>query len=459
MRQPFVGYFPPTDSEVEYLFDQALVVLDTNALLNLYRYRRDVRESFLGMLERLRGRLWLPHRVAFEFHKQRVSVIRDQDRAIDKILKALGDIQSGVINTLGALSRNAIVDIEPIVSSVSDAITTEIRKLEEEREQLQGSAGITPQHDELLHRIAELYEGRVGVELSTDEMADLLQEGERRYADEVPPGYRDSKKSGNDKYGDFIIWKQMVREASGQGRGILFLTDDNKEDWWWISEGEVLGPRPELRAEFAQESGQLFYCYRPHYFLDLLKKRGDESVSDELVREVQETSDRKATDGPAVLVADPSQTLKLVMERAKDHQRGLIEQLSDVRARIDASTRRLASLEDRIVHDKPLQGIAHLRARTNELLRKEADFFAKAATEGSEGQREDLIKKALDARKHRQAIELSIGSGAGLPGRLEHDRDVANQLRFELGGLRAQEESLLRMMWLPVEGRDMQEGD
>ncbi|WP_204277464.1 PIN-like domain-containing protein, partial [Escherichia coli] len=67
-------------------------------------------------------------------------------------------------------------------------------------------------------------------------LAVLKKEGEDRYAKKIPPGYKDAKKDAGefDKYGDLIIWKDMIGKAKADKRPILFISDDAKEDWWWI---------------------------------------------------------------------------------------------------------------------------------------------------------------------------------------------------------------------------------
>ncbi len=54
-----------------------LVVLDTNVLVNLYRFTEQARDDLLGVLKQLDGRLWLPHQVLVEFWRNRDTVLRD----------------------------------------------------------------------------------------------------------------------------------------------------------------------------------------------------------------------------------------------------------------------------------------------------------------------------------------------------------------------------------------------
>jgi NADPH:quinone reductase len=60
-------YRTVTEDDYHALLTSGLVVLDTNALLNLYRYVAKTREDLIAVLTSLEGRLWIPHHVMLEF--------------------------------------------------------------------------------------------------------------------------------------------------------------------------------------------------------------------------------------------------------------------------------------------------------------------------------------------------------------------------------------------------------
>lgn len=61
MRQHYLGYYPPSNEELEELWTQGLVVLDANTLLNFYRYTKSTVAEFWRVLDQLADRLWIPH--------------------------------------------------------------------------------------------------------------------------------------------------------------------------------------------------------------------------------------------------------------------------------------------------------------------------------------------------------------------------------------------------------------
>ena len=73
----FEAYRTVTDDDYRSLFASGLIVLDTNVLLDLYRYHPETRQELLDVLDQLRERLWIPNQVMAEFWAGRESVIEE----------------------------------------------------------------------------------------------------------------------------------------------------------------------------------------------------------------------------------------------------------------------------------------------------------------------------------------------------------------------------------------------
>lgn len=82
----------------------------------------------------------------------------------------------------------------------------------------------------------------------------------------IPPGYADlkEKKDNPDSslYGDFVIWKELIKKSKEDNKDMIFITDDQKEDWFLQKDGKKYGARPELRAEFykATNNHNIYVC-------------------------------------------------------------------------------------------------------------------------------------------------------------------------------------------------------
>jgi hypothetical protein len=116
----------------------------------------------------------------------------------------------------------------------------------------------------------------------------------------VPPGYKDENKKtvkryGNlvlqDKYGDLVLWRQIIAKAKDEQKPIIFVTDDAKEDWWWVRQGNTLGPRPELVTEVKAETGKSFYMYSSDRFMTFARDYLQIEIEQDAVDEVQEVAE------------------------------------------------------------------------------------------------------------------------------------------------------------------------
>ena len=257
-----------------------MFVFDTNVLLNIYRFTEPTRDLLLDVLDRLSDRVWLPHRVAFEFFENRWEVIfslhtiySDLEEKIGKINQYLLDIQRQ--------KRH------PLISLLLEKVAPLLQQAEEAIQQISDQHPDYFSHDPLLERLSSIFEGKVGMPFSDKEEKEILEEGKRRYDAKIPPGYKDNVKEGTRKYGDLLIWKQMLSFAKEKKTPIVFVTGDVKEDWWLRIHGRTIGPRPELIREMRLEAGVGFYMYTADQFLEHARHFLNISAEEEAVQEIR----------------------------------------------------------------------------------------------------------------------------------------------------------------------------
>lgn len=267
LRNQFQGYFPLAPGQAAEHWKASTFVFDANVLLNLYRYSNNTRDDFVSVLEALQERLWLPYQAAFEFLKNRVPVIKGQIKAYEK---ALGDIEKLGIDFSGSRAH-------PFISeSVQDVFNSAICAVKNELEDsLQRQLKLLSE-DPVREKLADLFLDRVGAPFSDGELEDIFIEGEKRYAEKVPPGYKDGKKNPSassvseklSNFGDLVLWKEIIKFAASGNKAVIFVTDDRKEDWWAEAHGRSLGPRPELIHEFIKCGGDKLTFATPERFLE-----------------------------------------------------------------------------------------------------------------------------------------------------------------------------------------------
>ena len=95
MRNTFAAFYKPTQDEFTNLFNSAIIVFDTNALLQVYRYSEEARDDFFSTLKRLSDQLWMPYQVGYEYQRNRPGTVIEQIVAYDEIMGALRNFLNG----------------------------------------------------------------------------------------------------------------------------------------------------------------------------------------------------------------------------------------------------------------------------------------------------------------------------------------------------------------------------
>ena len=242
MKKIFPGYFEPTSAEFDDMWRTGLVVLDANILLHLFRYGRETRKEVLNTLRALTPRVWVPYQVAYEFAKNWRSVDSANRSIYSKLKDDINSKNRSLISIFEGVKKYQIIDFE----KQKEKIELFIKDLCDSVDQAEKAHPTIDEAKETLDSIHDLIGESVGSAPSEDKIKQMISEGERRYVAKVPPGYMDMVKEGDDKYGDYFIWEEMISESSKRKVPVIFICDDRKEDWMLRHDGKDIGPRPEL---------------------------------------------------------------------------------------------------------------------------------------------------------------------------------------------------------------------
>jgi hypothetical protein len=106
------------------------------------------------------------------------------------------------------------------------------------------------------------------------------------------PGFAIAKKDDDDRYGDLIVWKQILDFAvDAAPKALVFVTDDGKDDWWLRQGGRTLGPHPGLVEEFASVAPNVpFHMYSGEQVLRFARQHLRAQVAARTVEEVGQVS-------------------------------------------------------------------------------------------------------------------------------------------------------------------------
>jgi predicted nucleic acid-binding protein len=271
----FPGYRMPSDEELAHALRSALIVVDANVLLNLYRYNESTRDDLLGILRRIGDRLWVPHQVLREFWRNRLGVLASRGAGTTQALDALAKQQRAATDAIRQWAKTVAVEAsyEDQLLSKVDALHNELEHEIQTHAPAVSKASTGTASEPVLGRLEELLQGKAGRRPNDSEWESAVKEGNERVSRKEPPGYLDAEKGSSDLQegaaGDYLVWRQATDEAARRGLDLLLVTGDEKEDWWWRHRSEFLGPRVELVAEFKNRSGHKLYMMRP---IDLLRR-------------------------------------------------------------------------------------------------------------------------------------------------------------------------------------------
>jgi hypothetical protein len=151
--------------------------------------------------------------------------------------------------------------------------------------------------------LSDLYKGKTGPAYDDRRSREIYADGEERYKSRIPPGFEDSKKSVPDRFGDLVLWYQILDQAKAVTRPIILVTDDQKDDWWLRvidrqqTDGAkiVIGPHPHLIREMRTVAGQRLWMYIMSDFIAESRERLNVDEADQVavaeIRQVEALSE------------------------------------------------------------------------------------------------------------------------------------------------------------------------
>ncbi len=334
MKKIFPGYYRPTEKEFSNLWNSCLFVLDANVLLNLYRYSQETSDELIQILKQISDRLWIPHQAALEYQENRLQTIAKQLEVYDEIQNLIEDNKKKIKKRLDYLGKHPYIkadNLMKIMQKACTAIEKNLKKLKQEHPDLL-------QHDNLRDALGTLLEDKIGLPYSQKKLYVIYNLGKQRYEHKIPPGYEDKHKEGAKKYGDLILWFQIIDKAKKMNKPIILVTDDRKEDWWRRFKNKTIGPRPELINEIFSKAGVSFYLYQTDPFMKNAQKLLEKQVKvnkkaiDEVreIRERDEERERFIKEATMASLKLPDDTL-----RAIDNMRASLKLPDDTLRAID----------------------------------------------------------------------------------------------------------------------------
>jgi hypothetical protein len=332
--KPDSGY---SAEERKAFFTDSMIVLDTNVLLDLYRYTPGARGELLAALRLVSDRLWLPHQVGIEFVRGRRSVIFERlqalklagtqiERAFNEAWRDLAGARDQVKVLLGTYAADeqgqALLDElinQPALLQLLDAwwecLHEHVTKLRADQDiQL---SDIESGSDAILPQIAELFGDQIAPSPSASEIKKRVQQAVGfRYPNKIPPGFSDQGK-GTDLHaaGDFLLWEEVISYVGGADTRsrILFVSRDTKEDWYeQAAPGLGKRPWPSLLDEFRRRTSKDLLIVETSDFFAGIKEHLNAEITPRTVREIERTAESRELPEDPVSVLITSEEAPIV---------------------------------------------------------------------------------------------------------------------------------------------------
>lgn len=290
-KQIFEEFYPPSDESISQLWQEGVFVFDTNVLAGLFRYQIETTLDFFNAIEKLNGRVWIPHHVALEFHKLRGGL---KHSAVQRFQRAKSSFEllsaqlDKIVDDTHVTRSYSRINIPHLINDLRNSLSEITKTISSQQET--HSQRANEEFSKVESLFNRFFGASVGDPFSSQEEVDKIdKDAETRFKMLHPPGYKDLSKGSENpddekqpkfmrggitfqrKYGDVYIWKQILKHAlEAKLRYVCFVTDDQKDDWWDNPKKDTAAPRRELREEIRRISGcEIFHMYKSDQFLQV----------------------------------------------------------------------------------------------------------------------------------------------------------------------------------------------
>jgi rRNA-processing protein FCF1 len=255
------------------IIDNGMIVLDTNALLVPYKTGRasldEIKKTFTKLISA--KRLVVPGQVAREFAKHRPEQLKN-------LYQQIAARRQGQPKKEGYPLLAELNEYKKVLES-DEKVEKALEASRKATDALLSTVKSWLWNDPISSLYRELFKDGVIVDPPIKEGFD--DDLQRRSTNKIPPGYKDAGKDDGGP-GDLLIWHTILHVGQLHKKHAMFVTGEEKSDWWHRSSDGPLYPRYELLEEYRGASiGQTFHIMT---FAELLKQFG---AKEEVVEEVR----------------------------------------------------------------------------------------------------------------------------------------------------------------------------
>ena len=230
---------------------ETIVFVDTSMLFWLYKLGRRARVEFFDWVRAdLKGRFFIPVWSAHEIQRH---LVNDQ-ASLTPIIKQRKTLIAALKEMTALTSLHVDDDFPHEKYADRSAYLAELDRSTKELIEITGLSGIKPDWEKISEDVVPFVNEHILTSNIFPFLPSIREEFTARVEGRIPPGFRDDKTKKDNKFGDLMIWREIVECCvnTPAARNVVLLSNDIKDDW-------VYRPPTIIDAQGDRKSNQEAY--------------------------------------------------------------------------------------------------------------------------------------------------------------------------------------------------------
>lgn len=250
-------------ASIDSIKNDCLFVIDANVLLTPFTTGIKSLEATRKVYDQLKteDRIYVPAQAVREFLDNRATKLGDIHEVLSKKMNQNFNYVGSHPLLAELAEYKSLEDKEKLLKDSIKAYRDEIGKV---LAVVKGWGWNDP--------VSSMYQEVLADRVLSDEnldYAEISKDLDVRNELHIPPGYKDQAKDFN-LAGDLVIWYEILILGEQENKNVVFVSGDEKSDWWHKSGKDPLYPRFELVDEFRRKTnGKSFHIISLSRLLEL----------------------------------------------------------------------------------------------------------------------------------------------------------------------------------------------
>lgn len=256
MKDIFSEYYSDNNKSEKEIWETAIICLDSNVMLELYRMPEETRNSYFEVFEQIKGRVIIPYQAMKKFFNNRFNVIENERMNYESVLNDLMTSLRTTETNYVAKFRNPVAEIEEFLKEIRGNVENTSKKIKVL------IINKIPSYfdDHILVKLTDLFQNRIHKAFEVEKLEEFYENGNKKYREKCSLDYKDVNKSEEKQYEDYIIWEEMINISFEEKKPIIFISNNKKGNWRHGRETSQV--RHELLEEFRKRAGYQFFMYK-----------------------------------------------------------------------------------------------------------------------------------------------------------------------------------------------------